>query len=85
FTHTPFIPKITFTRSTPLPNHLIKNTPSTLNHVSMHLPRHPPLILHKHANLQLPLKQPLPSNFPNAPQTSVCPNPLIVHQHIHET
>ncbi|WP_145446677.1 aldehyde dehydrogenase family protein, partial [Staphylococcus saprophyticus] len=42
FTDSPLIRKITFTGSTPVGKHLIKNSASTVKHVSMELGGHAP-------------------------------------------
>lgn len=84
FTDSPLIRKITFTGSTPVGKHLIKNSASTVKHVSMELGGHAPLIVDKDANLELAVKQAVASKFRNAGQTCVCANRLIVHEDIHE-
>lgn len=84
FTDSPLIRKITFTGSTPVGKHLIKNSASTVKHVSMELGGHAPLIVDKDANLELAVKQAMASKFRNAGQTCVCANRLIVHEDIHE-
>ncbi|MBR0580387.1 NAD-dependent succinate-semialdehyde dehydrogenase [Bacillus altitudinis] len=84
FTDSPLIRKITFTGSTPVGKHLIKNSASTVKHVSMELGGHAPLIVDKDANLELAVKQAVASKFRNAGQTCVCANRLIVHEEIHE-
>lgn len=84
FTDSPLIRKITFTGSTPVGKHLIKNSSSTVKHVSMELGGHAPLIVDKDANLELAVKQAVASKFRNAGQTCVCANRLIVHEDIHE-
>ncbi|MFS0655892.1 NAD-dependent succinate-semialdehyde dehydrogenase [Bacillus sp. 179-C3.3 HS] len=84
FTDSPLIRKITFTGSTPVGKHLIKNSASTVKHVSMELGGHAPMIVDKDANLELAVKQAVASKFRNAGQTCVCANRLIVHEDIHE-
>ncbi|MDA1477848.1 NAD-dependent succinate-semialdehyde dehydrogenase [Bacillus changyiensis] len=82
FTNHPFIRKITFTGSTPVGKQLMKNSASTVKHLSMELGGHAPLIVDQDANIDLAVKQTMLSKFRNAGQTCVCANRLIVHESI---
>ncbi|ATH94381.1 succinate-semialdehyde dehydrogenase [Bacillus glycinifermentans] len=82
FTSSPLIRKITFTGSTPVGKHLIKNSADTVKHVSMELGGHAPLIVDEDANIDLAVKQAMLSKYRNAGQTCVCANRLIVHESV---
>ncbi|MCY7753012.1 succinate-semialdehyde dehydrogenase [Bacillus haynesii] len=82
FTSHPLIRKITFTGSTPVGKHLMKNSAETVKHVSMELGGHAPLIVDEDANIDLAVKQTMLSKYRNAGQTCVCANRLIVHESV---
>jgi succinate-semialdehyde dehydrogenase/glutarate-semialdehyde dehydrogenase len=82
FTSHPLIRKITFTGSTPVGKHLMKNSADTVKHVSMELGGHAPLIVDEDANIDLAVKQAMLSKYRNAGQTCVCANRLIVHESV---
>ncbi|GGJ98440.1 succinate-semialdehyde dehydrogenase [NADP(+)] [Lentibacillus kapialis] len=84
FTDSEYVRKITFTGSTPVGKHLIKNSADTLKHVSMELGGHAPLIIAEDADLGFAVAQTMASKFRNAGQTCICANRVFVHENIAE-
>jgi succinate-semialdehyde dehydrogenase/glutarate-semialdehyde dehydrogenase len=84
FTSSEYVRKITFTGSTPVGKHLIKNSADTVKHVTMELGGHAPLIVAEDADLDFAVGQTILTKFRNAGQTCVCANRIIVHESIAE-
>ncbi|MFD1361747.1 NAD-dependent succinate-semialdehyde dehydrogenase [Lentibacillus salinarum] len=84
FTDSEHVRKITFTGSTPVGKHLIKNSADTVKHVSMELGGHAPLIIAEDADLDFAVAQTIASKFRNAGQTCICANRVLVHENIAE-
>jgi succinate-semialdehyde dehydrogenase / glutarate-semialdehyde dehydrogenase len=84
FTSNKYIRKITFTGSTPVGKHLIKESADTVKHVTMELGGHAPLIVAEDADLDFAVQQTLITKYRNAGQTCVCANRIIVHESIAE-
>lgn len=82
FTSSPLIRKITFTGSTPVGKHLIKDSADTVKHVSMELGGHAPLIIAKDADLDYAVTQTIASKFRNAGQTCICANRVLVAKEV---
>lgn len=82
FTSSEYIRKITFTGSTPIGKHLIKNSADTVKHVTMELGGHAPLIVAEDADIDFAVQQTVITKFRNAGQTCVCANRIIVHENV---
>ncbi|RYG72013.1 NAD-dependent succinate-semialdehyde dehydrogenase [Lentibacillus lipolyticus] len=82
FTNSDYVRKITFTGSTPVGKHLIKNSADTVKHVSMELGGHAPLIIAEDADLHFAVQQTMSSKFRNAGQTCICANRVLVHENV---
>lgn len=82
FTNSPLIRKITFTGSTPVGKHLIKDSADTVKHVSMELGGHAPLIIAKDADLDYAVSQTIASKFRNSGQTCISANRVIVAREV---
>ncbi|ASN05359.1 NAD-dependent succinate-semialdehyde dehydrogenase [Virgibacillus necropolis] len=82
FTESEYVRKITFTGSTPVGKHLIKNSADTVKHVSMELGGHAPLIIAEDADIDFVVTQTIASKFRNAGQTCICANRVLVHENI---
>lgn len=82
FTNTPQIRKITFTGSTPVGKQLIKQSADSVQHVSMELGGHAPLIVAKDADLDIAVSQTIASKFRNAGQTCICANRVLVAKEV---
>ena len=85
FTDSEYVRKITFTGSTPVGKTLIRDSASTVKHVSMELGGHAPLIIAEDADLDFAVKQTIATKFRNAGQTCVCANRILVHESIVDT
>ncbi|MHA6250914.1 NAD-dependent succinate-semialdehyde dehydrogenase [Oceanobacillus sp. CAU 1775] len=84
FTSNPTIRKITFTGSTSVGKHLIKNSADTMKHVSMELGGHAPLIIAKDADLDYAVEQTIATKFRNAGQTCISANRILVAKEVLE-
>ncbi|MFC4025293.1 NAD-dependent succinate-semialdehyde dehydrogenase [Oceanobacillus longus] len=82
FTDSDYVRKITFTGSTPVGKTLIRDSASTVKHISMELGGHAPLIIAEDADLDFAVKQTIATKFRNAGQTCVCANRILVHETI---
>lgn len=85
FTNHPAIRKITFTGSTPIGKLLMRESASTVKHVTMELGGHAPIIVAEDADIEKAIQQTVVAKFRNAGQTCVSPNRLIVHESIADT
>ncbi|MBO0992416.1 NAD-dependent succinate-semialdehyde dehydrogenase [Bacillus sp. SD088] len=82
FTSSELIRKITFTGSTAVGKQLIENSSKNIQHVTMELGGHAPLIVAEDADIELAVQQTVAAKFRNAGQTCVCANRIIVHERI---
>ncbi len=84
FTQSEYVRKITFTGSTPVGKTLIQKSADSIQHVTMELGGHAPLIVAEDADLDFAVQQTIATKFRNAGQTCVCANRLIIHEHVAE-
>ena len=84
FTESPIIQKITFTGSTPVGKHLIKDSANTVKNVTMELGGLAPVIVHKDADIELAVDQTIATKFRNSGQTCISANRIYVHQDIEQ-
>ncbi|WP_062109721.1 NAD-dependent succinate-semialdehyde dehydrogenase [Bacillus niameyensis] len=84
FTGSEFVRKITFTGSTAVGKLLIKNSSNNIQHATMELGGHAPLIIAEDADIELAAQQAIATKFRNAGQTCVCANRIIVHEKVME-
>lgn len=82
FTKSERIRKITFTGSTGVGKQLIANSSENIQHVTMELGGHAPLIVTEDADIELAVQQTVAAKFRNAGQTCVCANRIIVHESV---
>ena len=84
FTESPIIQKITFTGSTPVGKHLIKDSANTVKNVTMELGGLAPVIVHKDADIELAVDQTIATKFRNSGQTCISANRIYAHQDIEQ-
>lgn len=72
--------KITFTGSTEVGKHLVRQSADTMKKVSMELGGHAPFIVFNDANLEQATDAAIASKFRNAGQTCVCTNRVYVQE-----
>ncbi|GIN20904.1 MAG TPA: NAD-dependent succinate-semialdehyde dehydrogenase [Bacillus bacterium] len=82
FTSSRLVRKITFTGSTPVGKALIRDSANNVQHVTMELGGHAPLIIAEDADIDMAVEQTMLTKFRNAGQTCVCANRLLVHESI---
>ncbi|ANQ83313.1 succinate semialdehyde dehydrogenase [Azoarcus olearius] len=75
--------KITFTGSTPVGKHLVRESAATLKRVSMELGGNAPFIVFEDADLDAAVAGLMAAKFRNGGQTCVCPNRVFVHDAVH--
>lgn len=80
----PDVHKITFTGSTEVGKHLIRQSADTVKKVSMELGGNAPFIVFEDANIEKAAESVIASKFRNAGQTCVCTNRIYVHEKIEE-
>lgn len=80
FTTSKYVRKITFTGSTEVGKILMKHSADSVQHVTMELGGHAPLIVCEDADIEFAAKQAIATKFRNAGQTCVCANRIIVHK-----
>lgn len=80
----PDVHKITFTGSTEVGKHLIRQSADTVKKVSMELGGNAPFIVFEDANIEKAVESVIASKFRNAGQTCVCTNRIYVHEKIEE-
>ncbi|MGF1748508.1 NAD-dependent succinate-semialdehyde dehydrogenase [Vibrio cionasavignyae] len=78
------IKKLSFTGSTEVGRHLIKQTSQTVKRTSMELGGNAPFIVFEDADIDAAVQGALASKFRNAGQTCVCANRLYVHSAIYD-
>ncbi|MBU0992572.1 MAG: NAD-dependent succinate-semialdehyde dehydrogenase [Proteobacteria bacterium] len=80
----PLIRKLTFTGSTAVGKHLLKNCAETIKKVSLELGGHAPFIIFDDADIDSAVKGAMISKYRNAGQTCVCANRFIVHDAVYD-
>ncbi|WP_188206655.1 NAD-dependent succinate-semialdehyde dehydrogenase [Alkalibacillus aidingensis] len=75
---------ITFTGSTEVGKHLMRESANHVKKLSLELGGHAPIIIFDDADLDLAVKLSLASKFRNAGQTCICANRLYVHESVKE-
>jgi succinate-semialdehyde dehydrogenase/glutarate-semialdehyde dehydrogenase len=76
--------KISFTGSTPVGQHLARESAGTLKKLSLELGGNAPFIVFDDADLDAAVEGLLVSKFRNGGQTCVCPNRVFVHAAVHD-
>ena len=76
--------KISFTGSTPVGQHLARESASTLKKLSLELGGNAPFIVFEDADLNAAVDGLMVSKFRNGGQTCVCPNRVFVHHAVHD-
>jgi succinate-semialdehyde dehydrogenase/glutarate-semialdehyde dehydrogenase len=77
--------KITFTGSTEVGKHLMRQSADTMKKLSLELGGHAPFIVFEDADLEKTAEDLIASKFRNAGQTCVCTNRVYVHESIVES
>jgi succinate-semialdehyde dehydrogenase/glutarate-semialdehyde dehydrogenase len=80
----PVVRKITFTGSTEVGKHLVRQSADTMKKLSLELGGHAPFIVFEDADLEKTAEDLIASKFRNAGQTCVCTNRVYVHESIVE-
>ncbi len=83
-TSSPIVRKISFTGSTRIGAHLMRNSAGTLKKLSLELGGNAPFIVFDDADLELAIEGAMVSKFRNAGQTCVCANRILVQAGIHD-
>ncbi|MEI3609484.1 NAD-dependent succinate-semialdehyde dehydrogenase [Pseudogracilibacillus sp. SO10305] len=78
----PVVRKITFTGSTEVGKHLMKQSADTMKKISMELGGHAPFIVFEDADLEQAAEAAIASKFRNAGQTCVCTNRIYVQKSV---
>lgn len=78
----PNVHKITFTGSTEVGKHLIRQSADTVKKISMELGGNAPFIVFEDADIETAAEAVISSKFRNAGQTCVCTNRIYVHENI---
>lgn len=84
FCHHPTIKKLSFTGSTPVGKHLMREAASTVKRVSMELGGNAPFIVFDDADLDAAVAGVMASKYRNSGQTCVCANRILVQDGIHD-
>ncbi len=80
----PRVRKLTFTGSTPVGQHLARESAATLKKLSLELGGNAPFLVFEDADLDAAVDGLMAAKFRNAGQTCVCPNRVYVHDAVHE-
>lgn len=83
-TANPAVRKLTFTGSTPVGKHLMKQCADTVKRTSMELGGNAPFIVFDDADLDAAVQGALISKFRNAGQTCVCSNRILVQEGVYD-
>lgn len=75
--------KLTFTGSTPVGQHMARESATTLKKVSMELGGNAPFIVFEDADVDAAVEGLMVAKFRNGGQTCVCPNRVFVHEKVH--
>lgn len=76
--------KLTFTGSTPVGQHLARESATTLKKLSLELGGNAPFLVFEDADLDAAVDGLMAAKFRNAGQTCVCPNRIYVHDAVHD-
>lgn len=76
--------KVTFTGSTNVGKHLIRQSADQVKKLSLELGGHAPFIVFEDANIDKAVQGAIASKFRNAGQTCICANRIYVHESIQE-
>jgi succinate-semialdehyde dehydrogenase/glutarate-semialdehyde dehydrogenase len=80
--HHPDVRKITFTGSTEVGKHLMREAAASVKRVSLELGGHAPFIVFDDADIDAAARGAILSKFRNAGQTCVCANRFFVHESV---
>lgn len=80
----PLVRKVSFTGSTPIGKHILRQAADTVKKVSLELGGNAPFIIFDDADLDAAIKGVLISKYRNAGQTCVCTNRIYVQRGIYE-
>lgn len=83
-TGNPLVRKLTFTGSTPVGKHLVKQCADTMKRTSMELGGNAPFIVFDDADIDAAVQGVLASKYRNAGQTCVCTNRVLVQEGIYD-
>jgi len=81
-TSNPTVRKVTFTGSTPVGKHLMRQCADTVKRTSMELGGNAPFIVFADADLDAAIDGAMASKYRNAGQTCVCANRMLVHEDV---
>ena len=76
--------KLSFTGSTPVGQHLARESAGTLKKLSLELGGNAPFIVFEDADLDAAVEGLMASKFRNAGQTCICPNRVYAHDAVHD-
>lgn len=77
--------KLSFTGSTPVGQHLARESAATLKKLSLELGGNAPFLVFADADLDAAVDGLMAAKFRNAGQTCVCPNRVYVHEDVYDT
>ena len=80
----PLVRKVSFTGSTPVGKHILRQAADTVKKVSMELGGNAPFIVFDDADLDKAVQGALISKYRNAGQTCVCTNRLYIHDAVYD-
>ncbi len=80
----PLVRKVSFTGSTPVGKHILRQAADTVKKVSMELGGNAPFIVFDDANIDKAVQGAMISKYRNAGQTCVCTNRLYVHNDVYD-
>ena len=80
----PLVRKVSFTGSTPVGKHILRQTADSVKKVSMELGGNAPFIVFDDASIDKAVQGALISKYRNAGQTCVCTNRLYVHDGVYD-
>lgn len=80
----PLVRKVSFTGSTPVGKHILRQAADTVKKVSMELGGNAPFMVFEDADLDKAVQGALISKYRNAGQTCVCTNRLYVHDAVYD-
>lgn len=84
FMNNPKVRKVTFTGSTAVGKHLIRQSADTVKNVSLELGGHAPLIIFNDADIEKAVQGAIASKYRNAGQTCICINRIYVQSGVYE-
>lgn len=84
FMSNPKVRKVTFTGSTAVGKHLIRQSADTVKNVSLELGGHAPLIIFDDADIKKAIQGAIASKYRNAGQTCICLNRIYVQSNVYD-